>query len=396
MAAPSPTVNRGVRAPHRAPTVLLAVLVLLIAGFAAVRQAPAASLQDKLEQKKENLSDAKSKKQVLTTEVSRYNDRIAQLTGEVAALRNREAAVQADLDQAQNELDSAQDDLKVLRERLQRTVDALEGRLVEIYKDDAPDAITAILESDGYDDAISRYEYLQAIQSQSSDLVGRVRDLRDDTADTVERVRTTRDTIASRREELRQTRVTLEAREGELDAARAQSKDALARVDGQVDHLDGDVSDIEDKIQKQLAAAALADSGVSALPAGAVQPASGGFIWPVNGPIVSPFGPRWGTLHAGVDIAVPAGTPIRAAKAGSIVLNQTEAESGGYGNYTCIDHGGGVSTCYAHQSSFAITSGSVDQGDVIGYVGCTGHCFGDHLHFEVRINGVPTDPLAYL
>jgi len=140
----------------------------------------------------------------------------------------------------------------------------------------------------------------------------------------------------------------------------------------------------------------LADSGVTALPAGAVQDAANGFIWPVNGPIVSPFGMRWGQLHAGVDIAVPTGTPIRAAKAGTIVLNQTEAESGGYGNYTCIDHGSGVSTCYAHQSAFAITSGSVDQGEVIGYVGCTGHCFGPHLHFEVRINGVPTDPMGFL
>ena len=98
-------------------------------------------------------------------------------------------------------------------------------------------------------------------------------------------------------------------------------------------------------------------------------------------------------MHEGVDIAVPAGTPIRAAKAGAIAL---AAPTGGYGNYTCINHGGGLSTCYAHQSSFAITSGSVGQGDVIGYVGCTGHCFGDHLHFEVRINGAAVDPMGYL
>jgi murein DD-endopeptidase MepM/ murein hydrolase activator NlpD len=182
----------------------------------------------------------------------------------------------------------------------------------------------------------------------------------------------------------------------ELAAARERSKKALSRVDGHVDRLDSDVSDIEDKIQKRLAAIAAQQSGVAALPAGAIQEAGNGFIWPVNGPIVSPFGMRWGRLHAGVDIAVPAGTPIRAAKAGTIAFVQDEASSGGYGNYTCIDHGGGVSTCYAHQSSFAITSGSVDQGDIIGYVGCTGHCFGDHLHFEVRVNGTPVDPMGYL
>ena len=92
-----------------------------------------------------------------------------------------------------------------------------------------------------------------------------------------------------------------------------------------------------------------------------------------------------------------AGTPIRAAASGTVVLLQSEAESGGYGNFTCLDHGGGLSTCYAHQSSFAVSSGqSVSQGDVIGYTGCTGHCFGAHLHFEVRINGALTDPMGYL
>lgn len=69
---------------------------------------------------------------------------------------------------------------------------------------------------------------------------------------------------------------------------------------------------------------------------------------------------------------------------------------GGYGNYTCVDHGGGLSTCYAHQSAFEVTSGEVEQGQVICYVGNTGASFGDHLHFEVRLGGNPVDPLGYL
>jgi murein DD-endopeptidase MepM/ murein hydrolase activator NlpD len=102
---------------------------------------------------------------------------------------------------------------------------------------------------------------------------------------------------------------------------------------------------------------------------------------------------RWGRMHEGIDIAAPAGTPIRAVTNGNVVL---AAPTSGYGNYTCIDHGGGLASCYAHQSSYAVTSGSVRQGQVIGYVGCTGHCFGDHLHFEVRINGSAVDPMGYL
>ena len=379
-------------APRRGVAVIAVALAALVVGLALVAHAPAEDLNEKLDAKQSELDQAKQKKGVLTTEISRYNAQIDQLTGEVAALRTREAAVQQELDQAEAELAAEQHDLRILRERLDRTVKALEDRLVDIYKADDPTAISIVLESDGFDDALGRYEYLQRIQDRNSEIVGRVRELRDDTRETVDRVRATRDSIAAKKAELERTRQELEAREAQLDRARDRSKQALSRIGDHVDHLEGDVSDIQKKIQEKLAAA----SGVTALPAGPIQGGSAGFIWPVNGPVVSGFGMRWGRPHEGVDIAVPAGTPIRAAKDGTIAFAESEAESGGYGNYTCIDHGGGLSTCYAHQSSFAITSGSVQQGDVIGYVGCTGHCFGDHLHFEVRINGTAVDPMGYL
>jgi murein DD-endopeptidase MepM/ murein hydrolase activator NlpD len=116
-------------------------------------------------------------------------------------------------------------------------------------------------------------------------------------------------------------------------------------------------------------------------------------IWPVNGPITSGFGPRWGSFHEGIDISAPTGTPIRAAMSGNIVI---AAYTGGYGNYTCISHGGALSTCYGHQSGFARTSGSISQGSILGYVGSTGHSTGPHLHFEVRVTGQAVDPLGYL
>lgn len=121
---------------------------------------------------------------------------------------------------------------------------------------------------------------------------------------------------------------------------------------------------------------------------------AGGLAWPVNGPLVSPFGQRWGRLHAGVDIAAPAGTVIRAAEAGAVVIS---GPVGGYGNYVCIQHTDRLSTCYAHMSRFLTQKGAiVRQGEPIGLVGCTGHCFGDHLHFETRIDGQPVDPAGYL
>ena len=103
---------------------------------------------------------------------------------------------------------------------------------------------------------------------------------------------------------------------------------------------------------------------------------------------------RWGRIHTGIDIGVSYGTPIHAAASGQVIY---AGWMEGYGNLVFIDHGRGISTGYAHQSSIAVSNGqSVTQGQVIGYVGCTGHCFGPHLHFEVRVNGTPVDPLGYL
>jgi murein DD-endopeptidase MepM/ murein hydrolase activator NlpD len=132
----------------------------------------------------------------------------------------------------------------------------------------------------------------------------------------------------------------------------------------------------------------------SGIPAGEIRRGSGDMIYPINGQFTSPFGQRWGRLHAGIDLAAPTGTPIRAAASGQVILM---APTGGYGNYTCINHGKSISTCYAHQSRFGTSRGaSVKQGEVMGYVGNTGHSFGAHLHFEVRINGKPVDPMEYL
>jgi murein DD-endopeptidase MepM/ murein hydrolase activator NlpD len=122
------------------------------------------------------------------------------------------------------------------------------------------------------------------------------------------------------------------------------------------------------------------------------------FIWPVNGPITSPFGPRnigaGYEFHPGIDIGVPTGTPIRAAAAGTVSI---AGPNGGYGNYTCIDHGGSLSTCYGHQERILVSVGQeVAQAQIIGLSDCTGYCNGPHVHFEVRVNGQPVDPLGYL
>ena len=126
-----------------------------------------------------------------------------------------------------------------------------------------------------------------------------------------------------------------------------------------------------------------------------IRGSAGPLSWPVHGPVTSLFGMRWGRLHAGIDIAAPTGTPIHAAATGRVT---TRGWTGGYGNYTCLEHLRRYSTCYAHQSRLGRTAIGqlIGRGQLVGYVGCTGHCLGPHLHFELRIAGRPVDPMPYL
>ena len=108
----------------------------------------------------------------------------------------------------------------------------------------------------------------------------------------------------------------------------------------------------------------------------------------------SPFGQRWGRLHAGVDLARPEGTPYYAAHAGLVTRSSWY---GGYGYAVVIDHGNGIETIYGHSSKLIAKVGQrVEAGDLLGLIGNTGHSFGSHLHFEVHVNGQPTDPVQFL
>jgi peptidoglycan DL-endopeptidase CwlO len=382
-----------------------ALVALLVAGTAS-----AEDLESKLDAKEARLSKAHERSGVLSTTISHLGDRIDNLTTEVARLRTKEAAVevrlnakQAELDRAMAQLNGAKVRLAKMRSHLKRALTALRDRLVAIYETGTPDVLSVIVGANGYDDLIDRTEYLNRIRGNDEAIVGRVRELRDQVRRTVDRLRgakdqieVARDSIAAEEQALASARSAFQRRQSSLLAARGDRVDALKKIRQHEEELDGSVAKIQAKI-----AAQLAGYGSVPLPAGPIRGGSSGLIWPVNGPVVSGFGPRTinGSYeyHPGIDIAVPSGTPIRAAAAGTVIFTEPESSSGGYGNYTCIDHGGGLSTCYAHQESFAVSAGQhVSQGQIIGYSDCTGYCFGPHVHFEVRIDGEVTDPMAYL
>jgi peptidoglycan DL-endopeptidase CwlO len=390
-----------------APAALVAAVAALVVLLGSAL-APAKDLESELSTKEAKLSKVRERKGVLTTTISHYKAKIERLTDEVAALRAEEAAVkarldakQAELDGAVAELDVAKKHLAVVRAHLKRALVALRERLVAIYETGTPDILNVLLESGGYDELVNRTEYLNRIHGLDEAVVTRVRDLRDQVKRTVARLRSAkdriesaRDAIAAEEQALASARAAVQQRQTTLVEARRSREAALEKITETEGELDGDVASIQTEL-----AATLAGTGSAPLPAGPIRGGGSGLIWPVDGPVVSGFGPRFGgsEFHEGIDIAVPSGTPIRAAADGTVIFTEPESASGGYGNFTCIDHGGGLSTCYAHQESFAVSAGQqVSQGEIIGYSDCTGHCFGPHVHFEVRIDGAPTDPMGYL
>src|SRR5216683_684673 len=201
-----------------------------------------------------------------------------------------------------------------------------------------------------------------------------------------------RDALAVEKQDLAKTTDALHAKEGSLRSradllttARGQRSAALDAVNAEIAAEQKAENDLEQ--QSVALTNALANDAQISHGTGAIS--GSGISWPVNGPMGSPFGPRGGGFHYGIDILAGTGTPIRAAKDGTVAGISCGT---GYGICTIIDHGGGVATLYAHMSRKAVSGGHVSAGEVIGYVGCTGYCTGPHLHFEVRINGSPKNP----
>jgi peptidoglycan DL-endopeptidase CwlO len=369
------------------------------------------NIQNKIQATQGLIGRKKGTERLLTTQISAYNRRIERLQGRITSLGSRQARLQADLDSKRTQLVKTQGALRSERARLVRlrarlTVArrTLAQRLVEIYESDRPDMVTVVLNSKGFADLLEREDFIRRISDQDRQVIGIVRDAKVEATATAARLNTLerrqqaiaaavlqrRDQIAGVRSELIGTRVGFQR-------TRSDKAHALSSVRDRRQVLEGKLTDL--KAEEAKIQSALSGPNVSTLPAGPVKPGSGQLIWPVNGPITSPFCERraWEACHPGIDIGVPSGTPIRTAAAGTVALTQGEAASGGYGNFTCVSHTASLSTCYAHQSSIGVSVGQhVTQGQVIGISGCTGRCFGPHLHFEVRINGAVTNPLNYL
>jgi murein DD-endopeptidase MepM/ murein hydrolase activator NlpD len=391
------------------PLVLWAILPLASSGQSS-KQQELSRLQSKIADARRKIGRKKGAERTLTTQIAAYQRRIRRLQGRIGTLQGRQQVIEVDLDAKRAELERLQSDLRAerarlvrLRARLTETRTMLRTRLVEIYKAGKPDLVTVILNSDGFADLLERSEFIARISDQDRKIVTLVSAAKHDAVNSEKRLAKLEDRqqrvteiVQQRRDEVAAVKMDLIGTRVGYAKTKAGKAAALNKVRADRASLQDHVDDLEaasSKIARQLNIAQQGNAGD--LP---IKQGNGSMIWPVNGPITGAFGEqRPGHIHAGIDIAAPNGTPIHAAQAGKVVLMQGIGASGGYGNYTCVQHTATMSTCYAHQSRFGTSMGArVSQGQVIGFVGNTGHSFGNHLHFEVRINGTPVQPLSYL
>ncbi|MFL5820796.1 MAG: murein hydrolase activator EnvC family protein [Solirubrobacteraceae bacterium] len=363
------------------------------------------SLQSKIDTAQQRVDHAQRKEGVLSNEVAAASNRINSLQSGITVLRRRQDLLQRNLDVKRAELNRLQDELRVARARLAQlrakfamSRRVLAVRLSEIYKSDRPDVLTVILNSNGFADLLERSEFIERINDQDTRVIRSVRIARDaaqSASDRLAQLESRQQAITTqvliRRNEVASVRIRLVDKRRQYARARTARAAALSKVRAEKHAAEEDLG----ALQREQARIQGVLGGGQAID-GPIRRGSGQFIWPVNGPITSPFCERrsWEACHPGIDIGVGSGTPIHAAASGVVAI---AGPTGGYGNYTCIQHGGGISTCYGHQSSIQVSAGQhVSQGQVIGLSGCTGLCFGAHLHFEVRVNGSVVNPLNYL
>src|SRR4051812_13844401 len=363
------------------------ILVAAVCAVVVLLQAASASAES-IQQLRKKQDSARAHRVAAAAKLDAAKASDQELSTAVANLNNAVHAQVAATDSAQQALDAAE----VAANNAQKQLDATNARVdqfrsvavesaLDAYTHAGGPAVLDILKAKNLGELSQREMYINTLMSNDRDSLDQLRGALQDQNAQQAKLNKTRDLVKQRRKDAGAKLKTLAGKlkvqaqlQGALDdriADYAAEAEAAANEEG--------------NIQKLLAKAQGADTG----PASAA-----GLIWPCRGPLTSGFGMRWGRMHQGQDIACGYGTAIHAVKTGTVVF---AGVMGGYGNAVIIDHGGGFSTLYGHQSRMAVGQGQhVNQGDIIGFVGSTGHSTGPHLHFETRFGGAARNPIPYL
>ena len=389
--------------------ILLGLAIALVFAATAAGQDPGAEkaqVDQRIAELQAEISAAKEQEGVLTsqlgavvTELRAAQFAVEQAEGSLDLLESELATEQDRLERLTALLAEQTRRLRRLEEEYRRAVGILEARVRAIYIEEEPDALSVLVSATTFGDLIDGYEFVSRIGLQDQRIAGQVKaakrraaEKRLATEHTQRLTAATVSVIAARTDEARAVRDQLASDRDTLGAARRLKQSALATSRETREEYLEEVNALA--AQSASLAAAIRDAQAGAGSTGTGTPSASGFIWPVNGAVVSGYGMRWGRLHEGIDISAPSGTPIWAAAAGTVIY---AGWLGGYGNLVVVDHGNGLATAYAHASTILVGVGQqVSQGETLSLVGSTGNSSGPHLHFEVRVNGVAVDPLLYL
>ena len=360
---------------------------VLAATFLATGQGAAATLEEQRDSYDAQAEELGRRSEELAGKINSLSEQKRILDEEATAAVAEHRARRAELNATLKRLEENEEKLEVAERDYDRKSDALGKRVRDIYINGQISYVDVLFGAKDFSDFLTRMDLLKRVIKQDYDLV--------------HDVLTQRDAMRSLKEELEKDRAAQEPLEQKAREARRVMEEKVEQQEALIEQMRYDKETI-DRQQDETRAASeritrmLQRSSMRDLP---VQ-GSGAMIWPLAGPITSDFGwrthPITGTqrFHSGVDIGGDYGDPIYAAQAGTV---EYAGWISGYGNAVIINHGGGISTLYGHCQALDVSTGqSVAQGELIAECGSTGNSTGPHCHFEVRVNGEPVNPLAYL
>lgn len=355
------------------------------------------SIQQQVNQQNAIKSDAETVIGSVSEQLRQIEGQLRQATTELNTITEQRVAVENDITLNERQLAEAQ-------KRLEGREAVFYKRVRDIYINGRLSYLDVVIGSKDFSDFANRLEVLKRIIDSDINLISEIK-----------KERAQIEAHKKKLEEDRANLVELEkaalAKQAEIEQKKAERNVVLQKAQNDravamqaIEELNASSAQISAMLkERQAARAAAAAAAAQSAGQGSsytwVQ-GTGQLGWPVSGEITSPYGyrvhPIWGTTiyHSGIDIGVDEGTPVHAADSGVIVWS---GWMGGYGYAVVIDHGNGLSTLYGHNSELAVDEGqSVSKGQVVAYAGSTGNSTGPHVHFEVRENGDPVDPMGYL
>lgn len=387
-------------------------------------------LQNQLFDVQGQMAEQTQKKNDAEAVIGNVSEKLRVIQDNLNAATNEYKSISSQLADTEKQIAEMQVKLKEEQAKLEKREKVFRVRIRDIYMHGQLSYLDVVLGAKDFNDFANRVDLLRRVIAADMDLITAIRQQRDEIQQVQQELESQRQKQSVLKENAAQKKAEIEQHKKEQQAilykaetdkataeeayreleASSQSIGEMLRQRAAARAAAAAAAEAEAAAQQQASASSQADTGDAGTSddSGSTEPdysyqpvsGSGAFIWPVNGVITSPYGyrthPIFGTTiyHSGIDIGVDYGTPVHAADSGVVV------EAGwisGYGYAVVIDHGNGLSTLYGHNESLNVSSGqSVSQGQVIAYAGSTGNSTGPHVHFEVRSNGDPVDPSAYL